>query len=60
MGWATFWAIFFKNSSGHPDFNPITATLKLLMAFSDKSKMLNRKEKSNFFEKSLFATFFCV
>jgi hypothetical protein len=21
MGWATFWAIFFTSSPGHPDFN---------------------------------------
>jgi hypothetical protein len=23
MGWATFWAIFYANSSGHPDFEPV-------------------------------------
>jgi hypothetical protein len=28
MGWATFWAIFFTNPSGHPDVKEVSVATK--------------------------------
>jgi hypothetical protein len=54
MGWATFWAIFFTNSSGHPGFNqirrygdvtarhPVKLDMKLLLGAAGKNGLKKR------------------
>jgi hypothetical protein len=39
MGWATFWAIFFTDSSGHPVLQQVPISLTTLGEFSPVGQM---------------------